>query len=604
MGAGFQVRAISFVVTMLLGLLTVGLPAQALAAQTGDALPGSASASNSPGGPAAKSDRQISLGVSMLHYTDLSLLKTFTAEMGGPSHRPAIWSVWSDWKGPNAEFPTALMDQVASLGVLPMVFWEPADPLHTNEPVITYAKIIAGDFDAYIHQWARAAAAYGKPMILRFAHEMDGKWFPWSIGRFPGNSPTQFINAWRHIWNIFKGPNGEGAVNVRFLWSPFTPGAWMAKRGSGIYPGDAYVDYVGFTGLNWNDTGRPWASMAEIYGRLVDALRLISHRPIIVAETGTVNKVSNGHSLKPGWIANGYPAIFQRFPSVIAIVYFNINMGFQADWRLDEPADALEAYRKIANDPRFEGRLTWDPPNPPVATAPVVSLLRNSRAKSERVRVDWNGYGGTPIASYEVQLQTDGQWSAVALKSPSVADTAASLAESHHYAFRVRARDVNGRTSPWAVSKHFTIASAQETSSAVDLHGHFTEAHLSGAFGKHVEWSSRKRDTATFTFVGSSVGFVSTYGPNRGEANVYLDGKLIHTINLYAKRDKPGQVVFATSSAAGQHTLTVKVLGKGKGSGARNRRGRLPGPPVAWRACTRAQPPRGRPLARPSTFHE
>ena len=164
--------------------------------------------------------------------------------------------------------------------------------LVSSHTVITYAKIIAGDFDTYIHRWARAAAAYGKPLILRFAHEMDGSWFPWSIGRFDGDSRKQFVNAWRHIWNIFKGPKGEGATNVRFLWSPFTPGRRMAGAHKGIYPGDRYVDYVGFTGMNWNDGQRPWTSMVDLYRKPVANLRFISHRPIIVAETGTVNKVT------------------------------------------------------------------------------------------------------------------------------------------------------------------------------------------------------------------------------------------------------------------------------------------------------------------------
>ena len=54
-------------------------------------------------------------------------------------------------------------------------------PRAAGQPTaLPLARIIAGDFDAYIRRWARSTAAYGRPVRLRFAHEMNGDWYPWA----------------------------------------------------------------------------------------------------------------------------------------------------------------------------------------------------------------------------------------------------------------------------------------------------------------------------------------------------------------------------------------------------------------------------------------
>ncbi len=52
--------------------------------------------------------------------------------------------------------------------------------------------------------WAVAARDHGGPIILRFAHEMNGRWYPWSIGRYD-NTPERYRKAWRHIWRDLPG---------------------------------------------------------------------------------------------------------------------------------------------------------------------------------------------------------------------------------------------------------------------------------------------------------------------------------------------------------------------------------------------------------------
>ncbi len=72
----------------------------------------------------------------------------------------------------------------------------------------------------------------------------------------------------------------------------------------------------------------------------------------------TLAGVSVGAGDKAGWIARGYPEVYRRFPSIRAIVYFNIegaSIGEPEDWRLTSPPAALDAYRSMAARPRFQG---------------------------------------------------------------------------------------------------------------------------------------------------------------------------------------------------------------------------------------------------------
>ena len=64
-------------------------------------------------------------------------------------------------------------------------------------------KILDGKHDAYVSSWARAAAAWGKPFFLRFAHEMNGDWTTWSPG-VNGNTAREFVTAWKRVHGIYK----------------------------------------------------------------------------------------------------------------------------------------------------------------------------------------------------------------------------------------------------------------------------------------------------------------------------------------------------------------------------------------------------------------
>jgi hypothetical protein len=242
-----------------------------------------------------------------------------------------------------------LLDGIVARGATPIIFWQPTHPNVTATPTrYAFARIVAGDWDAYLIRWATAAGAWDQRLIVRWAHEMNGDWFPWAMGKV-GNTPAGYVAAWRHIVAIIR----PIAPKVRFMWCPNSPNAGMPSLAS-LYPGDAWVDMVAFDVYNWKGTTQ--TSMLRIYRAGVRGLSAVTaHKAIYVGETG----ISGPGSGRGIWLATGYRALYSTYPRFRGILYFQVDMtvGRQPDWRLLAGDGSLAAYRKLMADPRFRGKL-------------------------------------------------------------------------------------------------------------------------------------------------------------------------------------------------------------------------------------------------------
>lgn len=81
----------------------------------------------------------------------------------------------------------------------------------------------------------------------------------------------------------------------------------------------------------------------------------------------------------------------------------------------------------------------------------------------------------------------------------------------------------------------------------------------------HTKTASEKDAEATITFEGTGVIVVGPYLPTGGKAEVYLDGKLHRTVDVYPDEDRPkgGEAVWhAFGLKKGEHTVRVVVLGE------------------------------------------
>lgn len=339
------------IVQWLTALLAVALLASPVSASPTGASGATSTSTVTP----ATTIRQVALGVSMLPYDSSTNFDTFTSTMG---RAPATWSIWSDWGG-NSAFPTALVDRLRDAGTVPFIWWQPVGsatpPGHPESPPLQescgtdYGKIIGGDWDNYIHQYAQAAVGHG-PILVRFTHEMDGIWFPFGVGRCT-NTPAKFVAMWKHVVSIFRA---DGATNVKFVWSP--------RRASLVeepmYPGDSWVDYVGVTAYNWAYVkNKPWTNLLTLVQRATSGLSLYAgSKPWIVAETGSPDHPGS----RPNWISLGYKQLYNKIPNIALIVYFDIDMTYRAknqpNWQLNTSADN-SAYKALLVATRFQGTI-------------------------------------------------------------------------------------------------------------------------------------------------------------------------------------------------------------------------------------------------------
>jgi cellulose synthase (UDP-forming) len=263
---------------------------------------------------------------------DLSQVNAF--ESAVDAHASIVmW--YEDWKHGRVEL--AQLRAVSARGSLPEVTWEPWDyavgPWRA-QPEYTLASIIAGRHDALIRSWARGLHAYGKPVLLRFAQEQNGTWYPWGT-HINGNQPGQYVQAWRHVHDIFAEMHAD---NVLWVWSP------VARFGVALdtseYPGDAYVNIVGLSGFN-GGTALHWAgwrTFASVFDRsLLTLSRLAPSKPVQITE---VSSATAGGS-RAAWVADMFRDLRHQ-PNVRSLVWFDVTK--QTDWPIEHSSPAAAAF--------------------------------------------------------------------------------------------------------------------------------------------------------------------------------------------------------------------------------------------------------------------
>jgi hypothetical protein len=178
-------------------------------------------------------------------------------------------------------------------------------------------------------------------------------------------------------------------------------------------------------------------------------------------------------------------------------------------------------------------------------------------------RVYWSATDPSGIASYQVQRQVNGgAWAAITLATPTTAAVTHSLTVGSTYRYRVIATDTHGNASAWIYGRTVKPLLAEQTNAAVSYTGTWTGVASASASGGSLRYATAAGASATFTFTGSGVGWVSHLGPDRGSANVYIDGVFKKTVSLYSTTYQPKRIVYAfawTSNAA--HTIKIVVVG-------------------------------------------
>ena len=259
-----------------------------------------------------------------------------------------IYTAWGD--KPEQRFPLQLVTAIADMGSVAVVTWEPwlADFDNGLHPEIALrherdrhglGAVARGEYDFYIDAWAAEAARFGRPFLLRFAHEMNDPYrYPWGPQH---NSKEEYIAAWRHVVDRFRA---AGAHNVLWVWSPHVAYDYWDL----YYPGDAHVDWVATGVLNYGPIARwsQWWSFDQIFGEKYDRMAAFG-KPLMVAEAGSLAVGGD----RAAWYAAALDSLPAKYPAVRALLFFNAGndqtvTAQRVDWRIETDSAVKAVVRR------------------------------------------------------------------------------------------------------------------------------------------------------------------------------------------------------------------------------------------------------------------
>lgn len=271
--------------------------------------------------------------VQTLFGMDVPSLQQLDTSQSAVGVHAAIVGTFADWEH-TPDFPVAFAGDVTRRGAVVLISWEPWDSWRggADQPRYALRRIASGDYDALVDRWAREIERYRRPVMLRFAPEMNGDWLPWSTG-VNGNQPGDYVAAWRHVRERFRR---AGAANAVWVWNPVSAAGGSTPL-SELFPGPREVDWLAVDGYNWGSTRNwGWQTYADIFPPTLAAFHALAPgRPMMIAETGSARGPE-----KPAWVKD--TLLSARRAGVRAVIWFEFDK--ETDWRLaGDPASAAAA---------------------------------------------------------------------------------------------------------------------------------------------------------------------------------------------------------------------------------------------------------------------
>jgi hypothetical protein len=274
-------------------------------------------------------------------------------------------SYWGEGTFPDENFRI-----IARHGSIPLVYWSPWDRPYIEgrgPDRFSLTSIIAGEHDDYLEMWGQKARAFGAPIVVSFANEMNGEWFPWSgklyggsdpVPGKPGKSqgPETFKKAYRHVVDRVRA---TGAKNIQ--WVLHLMNYSLPQEGWNLaaeyYPGPEYCDWLGISLYGAQFADDDWTEYFPLLDWPYEEFRrLDASKPVMICEWAVGEYPTLGN--KGDWIRDAFRLMKSpKYPNIKAAVYWherwqNENDRY-SDLHVDSDPDALEAYRQGVADPVY-----------------------------------------------------------------------------------------------------------------------------------------------------------------------------------------------------------------------------------------------------------
>jgi hypothetical protein len=233
-----------------------------------------------------------------------------------------------------------------------MVSWEPwatvpaalgVSRQAAQQPGYRNIDIARGGQDRYILRFARSLAQFPGTVYLRYAHEMNGYWYPWS------HDPQAYRWAWRRVVRLFRA---AGARNVRFVWSAnanlYESEATWRRSLRRYWPGRGYVDLVGSTMI---DFGGNKDYPVALFAPRFRTLHRLFGKPVVLTETNT------DYRGRVEWLRD-LEAMLRRMPWIRTVMWSQLPSRGKAqqkgsgvvDWDVQRDPAAAAELRWIIQD--------------------------------------------------------------------------------------------------------------------------------------------------------------------------------------------------------------------------------------------------------------
>ncbi len=209
-----------------------------------------------------------------------------------------IATYYVQWQG---GFPSNLATLAQQHGVIPFVELE---PWFTQTTWPTFTNIAAGQYDSWLLSFAGSVKSYGLPVMLTYAHEMNGNWYPWGNGGPQSVTPAQWIASWQHVTSVMSAI----APNIQWVWAPNN-----ADVGSVVdyYPGGGCL--AAWDGYLQNSS----QNYSNFLAQTVKQIRSVTSGPVWLAETSIAPNDSTRAARIPGFLSD------LKAAGVVGLNWFN-----------------------------------------------------------------------------------------------------------------------------------------------------------------------------------------------------------------------------------------------------------------------------------------
>ncbi len=317
----------------------------------------------------------------------------------------------------------------------------------TSGSVLTWSAIAGGAEDSVIDATAARIRAFGRLLFVSFDEEPEDRYHS-SPGTY---TLASFTAAYKHLHARFAA---DGAHNVVWVWNVVgDPGDESLYTG-GLYPGDSWVDWIGWDPYNWNTCVNPYGwrtfdqTVAPFYNWLAagNLSAGSAGKPYMLAEYGSVE--NSGSPTKGQWFLGEASTMSSR-PKLKALVYFNENKD--CNWPITTSSSSVAGFVAA-------GRTCWVNRAVPARPASVSASPGDGSAT-----VRWAASSSVcPVTGYTVYVSPGGR--TITASASSLSATVGGLYNGTAYGFEVRSTSVNGNSAWSALSAAVTPSGAAKAS--------------------------------------------------------------------------------------------------------------------------------------------